>query len=565
MQAQDPLIGNPLGKYKILTEIGRGGMGAVYKGYDPALDRYVAIKVLAPHLVWEQAFVERFLREARAAARLKHSSIVTIHDVGQEGNWYYFVMEYLEGQSLNQIIEQYGALPVRNVLAIVAVLASALDYAHKQGLVHRDIKPGNIIISPAGEVAITDFGIARAVRDKRMTSTGTVLGTPEYMAPEQAQGLDVGASSDLYSLAVVTYQMLNGQVPYQADSTLALLYKIVNEPLPSIRQTHPDFPRGVENVFARALAKDPNQRYATAQDFVTTLKRAFSGGKIEPLPVPPRPKPTSQPNTPTVIMESGEMQPASKDQSSSQATPPPPGPHRPRWMWALIGIAVLAFIGIGATVLGRTGISPTPEPTATVTLSPTQTQRAEVTKESGSVLVDPPKPTSTAIPISPPPPTQTSQPIKTPTRAPTQTRTPTRTPTQTRAPTRTPIPQPTFTATSVPARPPVPVAPPGGSQTKSPVLFQWSGFLGAGQTYQVTAYHTESNFALQSEQLSNSSWTVDLPGDKFGEWHWRVAVIASGKVVATSDEWLFWFNPGFSGGGSGGGGGTQATATPAPP
>lgn len=269
------LVGYRLGKYEIRAEIGRGGMGAVYKGYDPLLDRYLAVKVLAPHLVWEEEFVQRFLREARSAARLKHPNIVTIHDVGQQEGWYYFVMEYVEGIALNDFIQRHGALPVHDVLEVIAALASALDYAHGNGLIHRDIKPGNIIVGVGGAITLTDFGIARAAQEQRMTSTGTILGTPEYMAPEQAKGEEANARSDLYSLAVVAYQMLSGAVPYRADSTLALLFKVVNEPLPPIRQVKPELPEAVEEVLQRALAKDPAARYPNVTAFYDALRAAF--------------------------------------------------------------------------------------------------------------------------------------------------------------------------------------------------------------------------------------------------------------------------------------------------
>ena len=158
------LIGTRLGKYEIQAELGRGGMGAVYRGYDEMLDRSVAVKVLAPHLVWEKEFVERFVREARAAAKLKHPNIVTIHDVGQEGGWYYFVMEYLEGWTLTDLIQERGPMGVEEALRVLRPLADALDYAHHRGLVHRDVKPGNVIVDPRGPVTLTDFGIVRAAK-----------------------------------------------------------------------------------------------------------------------------------------------------------------------------------------------------------------------------------------------------------------------------------------------------------------------------------------------------------------------------------------------------------------
>jgi hypothetical protein len=255
-------------------------MGAVYKGYDPALDRSVAVKVLAPHLVWEKESVERFVREARSAAKLKHPGIVTIYDVGQEGGWYYFVMEYLEGEMLTAVIEQRGPLPPDEAVRILRPLADALDYAHHRGLVHRDIKPGNVHIGLEEHVTLTDFGIARAAQESRLTATGTIVGTPEYMSPEQVRGLTADARSDQYSLAVVAYEMLSGRVPFEADSTLALLHMVAYEPPPPIHEVRADLPVGVQTVLARALAKQPGDRYATAREFVDALERAMAGEEV---------------------------------------------------------------------------------------------------------------------------------------------------------------------------------------------------------------------------------------------------------------------------------------------
>jgi Tol biopolymer transport system component len=275
------LVGSRLGKYEIKAEIGRGGMGSVYLGYDPLLDRQVAVKVLAPHLVWDHEFVERFLREARAAARLKHPNIVTVFDVGQEGGWYYFVMEHLAGETLAARLQREGALPAREALSILRPLASALDYAHYRGVVHRDVKPGNAILGPEGQVTLLDFGIARAAQEGRLTGTGTVVGTPEYMSPEQARGMTVDARTDQYSLGVVAYQILCGQVPFQADSTLALMYKIVHEPPPPLSQYRPDLPAEVGAALEQALAKEPGARYLSAAAFVEALGHALAGSTVK--------------------------------------------------------------------------------------------------------------------------------------------------------------------------------------------------------------------------------------------------------------------------------------------
>jgi len=367
------LAGTQLGKYQLHAEIGRGGMGAVYKAYDPTLDRFVAVKVLAPHLVWEKEFIERFLREARAAARLRHPSIVTIYDVGQEGNWYYFAMEYLEGQTLAQFIRQRGPMSAEETLHILRPLAEGLDYAHGQGLVHRDVKPGNVIVGPGEHATLTDFGIARAAQETRLTRTGAIVGTPEYMSPEQAQGGGVSTRSDQYALGVVAYEMLAGRVPFQAESTAALLHKVVYEPPPPLRKTRPGLPVEVERVLERALAKEPVKRYRSCGEFVSALEKAAL------LPRPARPVPAPRP------------------------TPPVPAPPPKRtWLW--MGIAGILLIGLCAVALGGTlalpalfggtaTVQPTspPPPTVGPTVSPLKT--TEPTSPPPTEPVEPPSPT----------------------------------------------------------------------------------------------------------------------------------------------------------------------------
>lgn len=328
------LTGTRLDKYEVREEIGRGGMGAVFKGYDPTLDRFVAIKVLAPHLVWEQEFVERFLREARAAARLRHPGIVTIYDVGQAGGWYYFAMDYLEGEPLAQLIKRRGPMTMEDALPILRPVAEALDYAHDQGLVHRDVKPGNIIVGPQGQVTLTDFGIARAAAETRLTRTGAIVGTPEYMAPEQASGGGVDNRTDQYALAVVGYEMLAGRVPFKAESTPALLHKVVYEPPPPLRDARPDLPAQVEQILARALAKEKHQRYSSCRAFVSGLQQASAAR--QPAAAAPPPVAAPPPTTPA---------PAQKGSN--------------RTLWIGLGVGALLLIGLCAVVLGGTLAFPT--------------------------------------------------------------------------------------------------------------------------------------------------------------------------------------------------------------
>ncbi|MGC9025843.1 MAG: protein kinase domain-containing protein, partial [Chloroflexia bacterium] len=298
----EQLRGHRLGKYHILEEIGRGGMKAVFKGYDPDLDRFVAVAVLAPHLTWEPDFVQRFLREARAAARLRHPHIVTIFDVGQESGWFFFVMEYLEGRSLKEVLYQQGALPPAEALAILSQVADALDYAHQRGLVHRDVKPGNVVVDPRGRATLTDFGIAKAAYESKLTATGLALGTPEYMAPEQIAGGEVGPWTDNYALGVVAYEMLSGRLPFEGDTAPAVLYRVVHQPMPSIRSFRPDLPEEVEAVLERALAKEPGKRFPTASALVSALAQALRaeqprvGFPVVARPAPPPPfYPTEKP------------------------------------------------------------------------------------------------------------------------------------------------------------------------------------------------------------------------------------------------------------------------------
>ena len=404
------LAGARLGKYQLQAEIGRGGMGAVYRGHDPQLDRLVAIKVLAPGLAWREEFVERFLREARAAARLNHPNIVVIHDVGQEGGWYYYAMEYLKGQALLEIIRRRGPLSVGQTLAVVRPLAKALDYAHARGLVHRDIKPGNIIVAPDGRPTLTDFGIARAAQETRLTRTGSIMGTPEYMSPEQAQGSGIGQRSDQYALGVVAYEMLTGRVPFQADSTPALLHKLVYEPPPPLRTARPDLPLAAGQAIERALAKEPGERYESCSEFVRVLERAAEGSRV------------------------------------ADPTRPPGGPPKrlPAWLWigAGLGFAGLLLTALCLAVVWGGGVARTyleqgnagaPPPLDALAPSPTSTVLDSPTSTSVPSLMGALTPTPTA----------------TPTLGPSPTRAPTRTPSPSPSPTFTPTPAPTPCAVSV--------------------------------------------------------------------------------------------------------------------
>jgi predicted Ser/Thr protein kinase len=277
------LIGRTIGKYRIVQEIGRGGMGVVYAGHQTELDRPVAIKVLAPHLAWEKTFVDRFLHEARMAAKLNHPHIVTIYDVGQQDGIYFLVMRLVEGKPLKDIIAQEGALPLARTAGILSQLAEALDYAHSPGVIHRDVKPGNVLLERGDQVTLTDFGIARAAEGTRLTATGIALGTPEYMSPEQALGQPTDARTDVYSLGIVLYEMLTARVPFHADTPLATLMQQAQTQPPRPRTVVPSMPPEVEEVILKTLSKQPDARYATAGEFSHTLDRIVRRAQDERL------------------------------------------------------------------------------------------------------------------------------------------------------------------------------------------------------------------------------------------------------------------------------------------
>jgi len=268
------LVDRALGKYVIIEEIGRGGMGAVYKARDIELDRIVAIKVLSPYLVGEPRLVQRFMREARLAANLDHPNIVTIYDIGGEGSYYYFAMKYLEGVTLKEYVVENGPLSPDEALPIVQQLAAALDYAHAQNLIHRDVKPGNAIISDDGLLRLTDFGLAKVAENLKLTASGDTIGTLEYMAPEQARG-NAEKGSDIYSLGVIVYEMLTGRLPFEGNNQATLLYQHLHDPPPPLHQWNPSIPPGVEKVVLKAMAKDPAERYPTAGEFYQSLEEAI--------------------------------------------------------------------------------------------------------------------------------------------------------------------------------------------------------------------------------------------------------------------------------------------------
>ncbi len=521
-------------RYRIASPLAQGGMGAIYRAWDTRLNIAVALKEMIPQPNLDSQTLaqlrQQFQQEAQVMARLTHPHLVRVGDFFQEGGNAYLVMDFVEGEDLSHRIEREGAISEEQVLEWTGQLLDALAYCHSQGIIHRDIKPQNVIIRPDGRTVLVDFGLVKLwdPNDPRTKTVMRGMGTPEYAPPEQYE-VETGhtdARSDIYGLGATLYHTLTGKAPPTATLRIA-----DPEQFLPLRLVAPQISERTEAGLMKSLKLARAQRWQSAAEMAQALGLSIPAwgkkGTIEQ----------------TVPMPTGHGGTLVLDQKA------PPAEKRrraPVWAWILGGIGVLVLIGsllgLGAAFIipKLGGSSAKPTPTMTKSL-PTATPTEE--KETAT-------------------PTPSPAPTATPTRTPTPTSPPTDTPTPTQAPpTRTPVPQ---------AVPPQPSAPAQGGQFASPVTFQWGGTLGAGQTYQVTAYHTASGHALQSGLLTTPGWTVDLPGDKTGEWRWSVAVIQNGSTVTTSPEGMFWFNPfpGGDGGGDGGGGddgGGGGENTPAPP
>jgi serine/threonine-protein kinase len=279
------LEGQTLGKYRVMEPLGRGGMARVYRAYHPQLDRYVAIKVLRADLAEDEEFLTRFRREAQAVAALRHPNIVQVFDSDVQGDVYYMVLELLEGDTLKARLNDYRVRDDRMALGeVVRIMLDVLDglaYAHSEGMIHRDIKPGNVLLTKRGQAVIADFGIAHIVGGTRHTISGALMGTLNYMAPEQGFEGHSDVRSDIYSLGVVLYEMMTRRTPFEADTPLAVLMKHLNDPLPLPRQIEPGIPEPFERIVLKALSKQPEDRYQSAEQMAQALREAAEEAEIE--------------------------------------------------------------------------------------------------------------------------------------------------------------------------------------------------------------------------------------------------------------------------------------------
>jgi serine/threonine-protein kinase len=312
------------GRYELEELVGTGGMSSVFKARDRLLERRVALKVLHEHYTGDEEYVERFRREARVVAQLSHPNIVTVIDRGEDEGRQFIVFELIEGRTLKDLLEEEGRLPVRGALEIALQVARGLAFAHEHGLVHRDVKPQNVILNGDGRAKVTDFGIARSRDVQGVTQTGMVLGTSNYVAPEQAQGGKVDRATDVYSLGVVLFELLTGEVPFPGESFVAVAMRHVNEPAPSVLERRPDVPARVAHAVDRALEKDPSARFPTMDAFAAELEACLAA------------------------LEQGP----DEDATLVQREPLLPAPHRRRWPpLALVGLGVALLATVVAVVL----------------------------------------------------------------------------------------------------------------------------------------------------------------------------------------------------------------------
>ena len=327
-------------RYRILNRIGSGGMADVYLAEDTHLGRRVALKVLHRRFAQDQEFVERFRREAKSVAGLSHPNVVGVFDRGDHEGTYYIAMEHLPGRTLKEIVEAEAPLPQERAIDLGEQILQGAGYAHRHGVIHRDFKPHNVIVDDDGHAKVTDFGIARAGASE-MTETGSIMGTAQYLSPEQAQGHAVTAASDLYSIGVMLYELLAGRLPFEGESAVSVALKHLSEPPPPLSRFRPDVHPALEAVVMAALAKDPARRWQSAEEFAQGLEAARSqmaagvDGVQDLVAVAPLPLPAPQPETIPAVAGDGAAPPVTE----------PPRRRRRRWPWFTIGVLTLALAG----------------------------------------------------------------------------------------------------------------------------------------------------------------------------------------------------------------------------
>jgi serine/threonine-protein kinase len=447
-------------RYRLIEQIGEGGMATVYRALDMRLGRTVAIKILHPEFARDQPFLQRFQQEAEFAASLgAHPNIVAIFDIGHDGGLPYIVMELIEGRTLKDLIREWAPFSVDEAFSVGRQVASALDFAHKRGLVHRDIKPQNIMVTGDGAAKVTDFGIAQSVSASQLTRTGMVIGTVHYFSPEQAQGRPAAPASDIYSLGVILYEMLTAHLPFDAENAIGVALKHLHEEPPPPTTYNPELPAGAVVTVMRALEKNPERRYRDAAEFAAALvppmpSEAAGATTVSPIVPEVIPEPTAvyrapEPE-PTPVVRQIVREPVVR-RPSPASTETAPDPWRTAWLalaglLAVILVAVIAFL-LANRIFGASAGTPTPTPTSTATVTPTATPHKTKTPVPTVPAIVPTIPPTQVLPtFTPVPPRPTDTPIPRPSPKPTATSPP---PTAIPSPTiqflgqNTPTPTPT--------------------------------------------------------------------------------------------------------------------------
>jgi len=570
------LVGKKLGKYRIISKIGQGGMAIVYKATDTTLQRAVALKVMLPHLATDAGFVKRFQHEAITAVNLKHPHIVTIYEVGEQEGIYYIAMEYVPGRTLQQIIKQAGMLSLERTVKLFNQIADALTYAHHQGLIHRDIKPSNILVDAEDNVTLTDFGIAKAAQYVTVfTGPGRLVGTPQYMSPEHAEGRKLDHRSDIYALGVVLYEMLAGKVPFSGKTPTPILYAHVYKKPPSPRHVNPKIPKLAEKVILKALAKRPGTRYQSAVEMAEGFRQraeraqraggaALLFGVVETILDLWETRRPVLPASIAVLLVLGGLflgrgwlvRSVGGLAGVWSPAPTPTVTAAPIPRSTITATATRTRVPSPSSV-PTTEVPPAPiialtaGPSGTMTTLPTHAPRAPVLSPP-PVTPTPTRETPTATPVTPTATPETRTPIPAPTPTLTATPAPTATPTATRAATQTPTPVPAIITLSEPAN---------GARVSGPVTFRWawSGEFREGETFDVKVCKGEGCQPqlgiTNTKDFATYPWCPDAGEGVYG---WQVMVI-DGQTMQpkgpTSEVWEFTWK----------GGCGRLRPTPAPP